>query len=117
MKKAIVVLLHCLTLTLSLFPLQDTVLFHDTIEYNLRYGNMSADPEDVRTAAKMADLHAAIEGMPHGYATQVGERGLKLSGGEKQRVSIARAILKDSPILIYDEATSSLDSITENVSK
>ena len=63
----------------------------------------------------MADLHSAILEMPQGYQTQVGERGLKLSGGEKQRVAIARAILKDSPILVYDEATSSLDSITEKV--
>ena len=97
------------------FP-QDTVLFHDTIRYNLQYGNMSASPDRVLEAAKMADIHGSILNMPHQYDTQVGERGLKLSGGEKQRVSIARAILKDSPILIYDEATSSLDSITENVS-
>ena len=93
---------------------QDTVLFHDTIKYNLQYGNMDASEEEVLQAAKMADIHHSILNMPKQYDTQVGERGLKLSGGEKQRVSIARAILKDSPILVYDEATSSLDSITEN---
>ncbi|CAH1799586.1 unnamed protein product [Owenia fusiformis] len=92
---------------------QDTVLFHNTIFYNIKYGNLDATDEEVYDAAKMADLHKSIIRMPHGYQTQVGERGLKLSGGEKQRVSIARAILKGAPILIYDEATSSLDSITE----
>lgn len=94
---------------------QDQVLFHDTIFYNINYGRVNATPEEVYEAAKMADVHNAIMRMPHGYETQVGERGLKLSGGEKQRVAIARAILKHSPVLIYDEATSSLDSITEKV--
>ncbi|KAI2600063.1 ATP binding cassette subfamily B member 7 [Homo sapiens] len=92
---------------------QDAVLFHNTIYYNLLYGNISASPEEVYAVAKLAGLHDAILRMPHGYDTQVGERGLKLSGGEKQRVAIARAILKDPPVILYDEATSSLDSITE----
>ncbi|CAK6450485.1 unnamed protein product [Pipistrellus nathusii] len=92
---------------------QDAVLFHNTIYYNLLYGNISASPEDVYAVAKLAGLHDAILRMPHGYDTQVGERGLKLSGGEKQRVAIARAILKDPQVILYDEATSSLDSITE----
>ncbi|XP_072869664.1 iron-sulfur clusters transporter ABCB7, mitochondrial isoform X4 [Chlorocebus sabaeus] len=92
---------------------QDAVLFHNTIYYNLLYGNISASPEEVYAVAKLAGLHDAILRMPHGYNTQVGERGLKLSGGEKQRVAIARAILKDPPVILYDEATSSLDSITE----
>ena len=90
-------------------------MFHDTIFYNLHYGNLNRSPEDVYEAAKMANLHESILKWPQGYETPVGERGLKLSGGEKQRVAIARAILKDSPILIFDEATSSLDSITEQV--
>ncbi|XP_012261385.2 iron-sulfur clusters transporter ABCB7, mitochondrial isoform X1 [Athalia rosae] len=93
---------------------QDSVLFHDTIFYNLHYGNLKKTEEEVYQAAKMANLHDAILKWPKGYQTQVGERGLKLSGGEKQRVAIARAILKDSPILVFDEATSSLDSITEH---
>ncbi|XP_078219193.1 iron-sulfur clusters transporter ABCB7, mitochondrial isoform X5 [Callithrix jacchus] len=92
---------------------QDAVLFHNTIYYNLLYGNINASPEEVYAVAKLAGLHDAILRMPHGYDTQVGERGLKLSGGEKQRVAIARAILKDPPVILYDEATSSLDSITE----
>ncbi|XP_055448416.1 iron-sulfur clusters transporter ABCB7, mitochondrial [Psammomys obesus] len=92
---------------------QDAVLFHNTVYYNLLYGNIKASPEEVYSVAKLAGLHEAILRMPHGYDTQVGERGLKLSGGEKQRVAIARAILKDPPVILYDEATSSLDSITE----
>ncbi|CAH1738653.1 unnamed protein product [Aphis gossypii] len=92
---------------------QDSVLFHDTIMYNLHYGDMSKSESEVIEASKLAELHNSVSKLPNGYSTQVGERGLMISGGEKQRVSIARAILKDSPILIFDEATSSLDSITE----
>ncbi|GBP80535.1 ATP-binding cassette sub-family B member 7, mitochondrial [Eumeta japonica] len=93
---------------------QDCVLFHDTIYHNLHYGDLSKPREDVIRASQMAELHYSVETWPKGYDTQVGERGLKLSGGEKQRVAIARAILKDSPIIVFDEATSSLDSITEH---
>ncbi|MDI6748569.1 MAG: ABC transporter ATP-binding protein/permease [Rhodocyclaceae bacterium] len=92
---------------------QDTVLFNDTIEYNIRYGRPTASFEEVRAAARAAHLAEFIERLPDGYATRVGERGLKLSGGEKQRVAIARALLKNPPILIFDEATSALDSKTE----
>jgi ATP-binding cassette subfamily B protein len=92
---------------------QDTVLFNDTIEYNIRYGRPSATDEEVREAARMAQIDAFIQALPDGYETMVGERGLKLSGGEKQRVAIARTILKGPPILMLDEATSALDSYTE----
>jgi ATP-binding cassette, subfamily B, heavy metal transporter len=92
---------------------QDTVLFNDTIDYNIRYGRPGASEEEVREAARMAQIDAFISRLPEGYRTMVGERGLKLSGGEKQRVAIARTILKAPPILILDEATSALDSHTE----
>ena len=92
---------------------QDTVLFNDTIAYNIRYGRPDASEEEVREAARMAQIHDFIERLPNGYASEVGERGLKLSGGEKQRVAIARTILKAPPILILDEATSALDTHTE----
>uniref|UniRef100_A0A1I7ULE9 Iron-sulfur clusters transporter ABCB7, mitochondrial n=1 Tax=Caenorhabditis tropicalis TaxID=1561998 RepID=A0A1I7ULE9_9PELO len=105
--------LDSLRQNISIVP-QDSVLFHDTIYYNLAYGRPSASKEEVIEAAKMADLHESVLRMPNGYETLVGERGLKLSGGEKQRVAIARAILKNAPFVIYDEATSSLDAITES---
>ncbi|MEP3668002.1 MAG: ABC transporter ATP-binding protein/permease [Roseibium sp.] len=92
---------------------QDTVLFNDTIAYNIRYGRPDATDEEVREAARMAQIHDFIERLPGGYDSEVGERGLKLSGGEKQRVAIARTILKAPPILILDEATSALDTHTE----
>ncbi|WDD95259.1 ABC transporter ATP-binding protein/permease [Burkholderia sp. FERM BP-3421] len=92
---------------------QDTVLFNDTIYYNIAYGRPSASREDVLAAARAAHIHDFIESLPHGYDTPVGERGLKLSGGEKQRVAIARTILKNPPILLFDEATSALDSRSE----
>ncbi|MDP1729883.1 MAG: ABC transporter ATP-binding protein/permease [Devosia sp.] len=92
---------------------QDTVLFNDTIAYNIEYGRPGASAEEVREAADLAQIGPFIESLPKGFDTQVGERGLKLSGGEKQRVAIARTILKGPPILILDEATSALDTKTE----
>lgn len=92
---------------------QDTVLFNDTIAFNIRYGHLEATDEEIRRAAKVADVHDFVQSLPDGYETVVGERGLKLSGGEKQRVAIARAVLKDPPVMIFDEATSSLDSESE----
>jgi ATP-binding cassette subfamily B protein len=92
---------------------QDTVLFNDTIYHNIAYGRPSATREEVERAAKLAAIHDFVAGLPEGYETKVGERGLKLSGGEKQRVAIARTILKDPPILVLDEATSALDTRTE----
>ncbi|MBZ9887170.1 ABC transporter ATP-binding protein/permease [Mesorhizobium sp. BR1-1-3] len=92
---------------------QDTVLFNDTIAYNIRYGRIGASEEDMRKAAELAQIGPFIERLPDGYKSMVGERGLKLSGGEKQRVAIARTILKAPPILMLDEATSALDSHTE----
>jgi len=92
---------------------QDTVLFNDTIGYNIQYGRWDASPEEMREAARLAQIDRFIALLPEGYDTPVGERGLKLSGGEKQRVAIARTILKAPPILVLDEATSALDTFTE----
>jgi ATP-binding cassette subfamily B protein len=92
---------------------QDTVLFNDTIRYNIRYGRWEATDAEVEEAARLAQIDPLIRIAPKGYETEVGERGLKLSGGEKQRVAIARTILKGPPILVLDEATSALDSHTE----
>ena len=92
---------------------QDTVLFNDTIAYNIGYGRDHATIDEIIAAAKQARIHEFVMGLPEGYDTQVGERGLKLSGGEKQRVGIARTLLKDPPILLLDEATSALDTQTE----
>jgi ATP-binding cassette subfamily B protein len=92
---------------------QDTVLFNDTVRYNIRYGRWDATDAQVEEAAAHAQIDAFIRAAPKGYDTEVGERGLKLSGGEKQRVAIARTILKGPPILVLDEATSALDSHTE----
>jgi len=93
---------------------QDTVLFNDTIRYNIRYGRWAASDAEVEEAARLAQIDGLIRMAPKGYETQVGERGLKLSGGEKQRVAIARTVLKGPPILVLDEATSALDSHTEH---
>jgi ATP-binding cassette subfamily B protein len=93
---------------------QDTVLFNDTIRYNIAYGKADATEAEIEAAARAAQIHDFILSLPEGYETQVGERGLKLSGGEKQRVGIARTLLKDPPILLLDEATSALDTKTEH---
>src|SRR5215475_5454807 len=101
-----------LRMAIGMVP-QDTVLFNDTIRYNIRYGRWEASDAEVEEAARLAQIDGFIRLSPHGYETEVGERGLKLSGGEKQRVAIARTILKGPPILVLDEATSALDSHTE----
>jgi ATP-binding cassette subfamily B protein len=92
---------------------QDTVLFNDTIGHNIALGKLGSSQEEIERAARLAHLHDFVMSLPEGYATRVGERGIKLSGGEKQRVSIARAALKRPRIFVFDEATSSLDSHTE----
>jgi ABC transporter ATM len=92
---------------------QDTPLFNDTIEHNIRYGDMSASPEQVQAAAQRAQIHNIVSAFPEGYKTMVGERGMMISGGEKQRLAVSRLILKDPPLLFFDEATSALDTHTE----
>ena len=92
---------------------QDTPLFHADILHNIRYGDLSATDEEVEEAAKKAQVEATIQRLPDRYATKVGERGLMISGGEKQRMAVARLLLKDPPILFFDEATSALDVYTE----
>ena len=92
---------------------QETPLFNNTIEHNIRYGDMSATAEEVRSAAQRAQIHDIIQQLPDGYATMVGERGMMISGGEKQRLAVSRLILKDPPLLFFDEATSALDTYTE----
>jgi len=104
--------LESLRKSIGVIP-QDTVLFNDTIYYNIAYGRPAASKDEIYEAARLARIHDAILLMPHGYETVVGERGLKLSGGEKQRIAIARAILKNPQILLCDEATSAIDTKTE----
>lgn len=110
---SVIVLQESLQKSIAYVP-QDNVLFNDSILHNIRYGDITATDDQVHEAAAMASLHdKIITDFPGGYQTNVGERGLRLSGGEKQRVAFARAMLKSAPILVLDEATSALDSITE----
>ncbi|CAG9533170.1 unnamed protein product [Cercopithifilaria johnstoni] len=104
--------LESLRKMISIVP-QDSVLFHDTIYYNIQYGNPTAAEDEIFYVSRLANLHDSVIRFKNGYDTIVGERGLMLSGGEKQRVAIARALLKNAPIIVYDEATSSLDALTE----
>ncbi|KAI4109173.1 MAG: hypothetical protein L6R37_000604 [Teloschistes peruensis] len=106
------VTLQSLRQSIGVVP-QDTPLFNNTIEHNIRYGNMQASAEEVEQAAKRARIHEIIEGLPDGYSTMVGERGMMISGGEKQRLAVSRLILKNSPLVFFDEATSALDTHTE----
>jgi ATP-binding cassette subfamily B protein len=103
---------HSLRRAIGIVP-QDTVLFNDTVGYNIAYGHPGASQAEVEGAARAAHIHQFIAATPLGYGTLVGERGLKLSGGEKQRIAIARTLLKNPPLLIFDEATSALDSANE----
>jgi ATP-binding cassette subfamily B protein len=103
---------HSLRRVIGVVP-QDTVLFNDTVAANIAYGRPGAGQAEIEAAARVAQIHDFITSLPEGYATVVGERGLKLSGGEKQRVAIARVVLKNPPILVLDEATSALDTRTE----
>jgi ATP-binding cassette subfamily B (MDR/TAP) protein 7 len=93
---------------------QDTPLFHNDIMHNVRYGRLDATDDEVKEAIRLANVKDAIERLPEGYKTQVGERGLMISGGEKQRLAVARVLLQDPPILFFDEATSALDASTES---
>ena len=109
--------IHCITSDslrqqIALIP-QDIMLFHRSIGENIGYAKDNATLDEIKQAAKFANIHEFIESLPEKYNTLVGERGVKLSGGQRQRIAIARAILKNAPIVILDEATSSLDSITE----
>ncbi|KAL8771760.1 MAG: hypothetical protein Q9209_002951 [Squamulea sp. 1 TL-2023] len=106
------VTLQSLRKSIGVVP-QDTPLFNNTIEHNIRYGNLEASAEEVEKAARRARIHEIVEGLPAGYGTMVGERGMMISGGEKQRLAVSRLILKDPPLLFFDEATSALDTHTE----